>query len=1064
MKHVAPREHPDPNLIAAFVKGRLEGLELQTVSDHLSDCGECRSVTGTAAAFDNEEHPEARKATRSWWIAAAAAAAAIAIGVAIPRWFDPLRALQPDDYRSYQGRVTTFGYAPYRALRAAEASKNLRRLAAAADLQEAVQRDHSATNLHRLGVAQIALGNIEDAIRLLDEASRLEPANAAILSDLSSALLAGGRAEDAAETAARALHLDSRLAPAAFNLALALEAVSNRPQAAAAWERFLALDGTSGWAGDARDHLARLRERAANWQRDQQILQRSRDRETVSRIALAYPQRTRAWLQQELLRQCVKERREQDYAAASAIADARARAGDPFVRDVIRHAAATPTDAMQAALDAFARAAATSRSHKTEQAAVEYKDAAKLLAGAGSPLALEADALAASNDFYNGNAADALERLARVETIARRYPAVMSEIEWTRGMIAARGGRQDGALASYRRAAEYAKASGETEYEVAIAGMLANHIDRMGDSTDATQARLDLLRRSHEIDASADRMYVAYSQAALAELRAGRPRLALTFIDSQQKLATEAGDPLLLAESEAARALACRDLQQYDGAVAALTAARSYAPRIKTTGLRDRVTSDIDFIDATVHAVSEPGRALAAVDAALLTWRKYQWSLRSATARLVRGNIELALDDRDAAERDYRAGIDEIERERASLQEPMLRLAYFEQADSLFDRLALLLIRAGRPVEALSIVEKKRARVLLDRLERLDGRSAAPMSANAVAAALPDAVALIEVAFIEDRMYVWLISHGEVRFTQSPATQHELAARLSAFRQSIASNDEEGIRSAGSYLFDRIIAPFDRHLGGVTSLVIVPDAELYRLPVAALVTPESRFLVERFSLSVCPSASSFVRTLGHAAGASSILAVAEPFAGPSLPRLPNAEAEAVDVSRMYRTSAVFVGDQITPADFIRKAREAGVIHFSGHASGIGSPPSPALVFGSPERVLRPGDIAKERLEQRPIVVVAACDTTSGKLLKTEGVDSLAAAFLYAGARAVVGTLWDVDDSLSTALFGRLHRNIAGGSGASQALQRAQLSMIHSADVRERRVSSWAVAICHGTVQ
>src|SRR5207248_3269748 len=134
-----------------------------------------------------------------------------------------------------------------------------RQSAAAAALQEPVEKSRSAQTLDRYAQAELATGHPDTALDHLTEASHLDANKAKVLSDLVAAQLANSKIADAAENAARALEHDPTLAPAAFNWALALEELSNRPAAIKAWEKYLQLDPASGWAGEAREHLGRLK-------------------------------------------------------------------------------------------------------------------------------------------------------------------------------------------------------------------------------------------------------------------------------------------------------------------------------------------------------------------------------------------------------------------------------------------------------------------------------------------------------------------------------------------------------------------------------------------------------------------------------------------------------------------------------------------------------------------------------------------------------------------------------------------------------------------------------------
>ena len=59
----------------------------------------------------------------------------------------------------------------------------------------------------------------------------------------------------------------------------------------------------------------------------------------------------------------------------------------------------------------------------------------------------------------------------------------------------------------------------------------------------------------------------------------------------------------------------------------------------------------------------------------------------------------------------------------------------------------------------------------------------------------------------------------------------------------------------------------------------------------------------------------------------------------------------------------------------------------------------------------------------------------------EGVSNLARAFLLAGARTVLSTLWSIDDSFSAALMKSFYTAIADGRSKSEALVSAQRTLL-----------------------
>ena len=76
-----------------------------------------------------------------------------------------------------------------------------------------------------------------------------------------------------------------------------------------------------------------------------------------------------------------------------------------------------------------------------------------------------------------------------------------------------------------------------------------------------------------------------------------------------------------------------------------------------------------------------------------------------------------------------------------------------------------------------------------------------------------------------------------------------------------------------------------------------------------------------------------------------------------------------------------------------------------------------------------------------LVTLSACDTANGKLEGEEGIDGLAEAFLLAGAKSVVGALWDVEDSATESLMKAFYSHLAQGQDKASALRQAKLDYL-----------------------
>lgn len=303
----------------------------------------------------------------------------------------------------------------------------------------------------------------------------------------------------------------------------------------------------------------------------------------------------------------------------------------------------------------------------------------------------------------------------------------------------------------------------------------------------------------------------------------------------------------------------------------------------------------------------------------------------------------------------------------------------------------------------------------------------------------------------------------------------------------------ECLPQAAARLADLILAPLDGRLDG-KRLAVVADGALHQLPFGVLPEPGSGapLLASREVVPI-PSASVLagLRRRPTTAGHRQIAVVADPVYAHDDPRvrglwsrglarltarpavvppseqlvLRSARGLGFDPLRRLRFSRReadvihrLVADRewLDALDF-EASREtvlsprfaaSDIIHFATHA--ILHPDTPGLsgiVLSLVDRVGRPRD-GYLRLHDiyaldlgAELVVLSACRTGLGKEMPGEGPLGLPRAFLSAGARRVIASLWSVDDLATSELMTRFYTHLLGeGLSPSDALRRAQESL------------------------
>jgi CHAT domain-containing protein/tetratricopeptide (TPR) repeat protein len=395
-----------------------------------------------------------------------------------------------------------------------------------------------------------------------------------------------------------------------------------------------------------------------------------------------------------------------------------------------------------------------------------------------------------------------------------------------------------------------------------------------------------------------------------------------------------------------------------------------------------------------------------------------------------------------------------------------------------------LVTQVGRDEAALGNL---RLRLAIDRPALARARYPKLLSADEVRSSLlaPDE-ALVSFYLGTSGSAAWVATRGGLTAVPLPPRRTIDAAVRAALK---AMRDPAGgDRSALDALARTLsIADITRRLQ-TPRVVVVPDGVLFDVPFEALPDEAGRPLVERYAVSYAPSAStlavlrqaSAIRRPPDAKPAPSIVAVANPIVSsdrgaatrqvdlPHLDRLsplPATSAEAKQVAGLFGGGVVLEGPQ-AKASALRAsgADRARIVHFATHGLIDEDRPerSGLVLTADPpndDGLLQTREIYGLRFDA-DLVTLSACETALGQNVTGEGMLGLTRAFFYAGARAVVASLWDVEDAATARLMESFYRNIRDGRPIDIALQQAKLSFIRSGGDAGRPFA-WASFVVNG---
>jgi CHAT domain-containing protein len=173
-------------------------------------------------------------------------------------------------------------------------------------------------------------------------------------------------------------------------------------------------------------------------------------------------------------------------------------------------------------------------------------------------------------------------------------------------------------------------------------------------------------------------------------------------------------------------------------------------------------------------------------------------------------------------------------------------------------------------------------------------------------------------------------------------------------------------------------------------------------------------------------------------------------AGLSLHALPATRAEVEALRALASDARLWTGAGATEANAKAIPRDTRFVHFACHGYlDERLPLESGLALAMPAGGGNAGDNgflqAWEVFEGLRIdadqVTLSACQTGLGRDMAGEGLLGLTWAFLYAGARSVMASLWEVADASTADLMTRFYRHLAAGIPRAEALRRAQVELL-----------------------
>ena len=461
------------------------------------------------------------------------------------------------------------------------------------------------------------------------------------------------------------------------------------------------------------------------------------------------------------------------------------------------------------------------------------------------------------------------------------------------------------------------------------------------------------------------------------------------------------------------------------------------------------------------------------------------------------GNAYVGLGKSEEALECYQSSVKIFDIMRASLQsEDVCKISFRDLHRDTYTALWGTLLALRRIDEALCTAEQARAQALVDDLKILYDLTELPSTSfepketiSYISNELSTPTAFVGLQ--RNKIYYWVLSKGnKVEFKESKiesasldedsitvlleTTLKQIGAGVGV-RCENRSQDEQPDDTqpnTGSYqelektlqctnlalqsLHDAIIAPIAELCHG-DELVIVPDGSLCLAPLSAL--SESIRIRTIPSLTTLKLIKDSPEDYHSKSGA---LLVGDPCLEkvkkrgkkPMYSPLPCAKEEVEMIGEILRIPPL-TGTEATKQEVLERITSVALVHIAAHGrketGEIALSPNPGWendpdqiprskikIPKAEDYMLKMSDVQGVKLGAR-LVVLSCCHSGRGDV-KSEGVVGLGRAFLAAGARSVLVSLWAIDDEATMEFMKSFYQHLREGKSASVALHQAMKSL------------------------
>jgi len=372
--------------------------------------------------------------------------------------------------------------------------------------------------------------------------------------------------------------------------------------------------------------------------------------------------------------------------------------------------------------------------------------------------------------------------------------------------------------------------------------------------------------------------------------------------------------------------------------------------------------------------------------------------------------------------------------------------------------------------------------------------------------ALDDQTAVVEYFLGDSAIYAFAVTRNDLAALALPKDSTFSATVIALANSFKNETSKTEYLASATQLYHRLIKPLEPYIAAKPKWVIIPDDELCSIPFEALLNettaPNSdadyrklSYLFKQHEIAYHFSATLFLQRLqerpavryadlfagfapvfseksrsgnlftlalpGFTAAPSDAHRYLVTRDGKTMGALEHSEQEVQNILAVFfNRGRNFLYQEASEENFKEKIKGYKYVHLATHGRIVDAHPRLSnLAFSQPREAGAKEDGILYSAEtynldlNADLLVLSACQTGAGQIVKGEGLMGLTRGFLYSGARNIVASLWKVYDQHTSLLMVEMYRQIAAGKSYAAALREAKLKMIANAETAGPQ--SWA---------